>query len=54
MKHGRRPTRRQKAILSTREVDPSVWLIVKNLEDRLEIVHKVTGETKTINLGGYQ
>jgi hypothetical protein len=54
MKHGKRPTRRHKEILAAKNLNPKNWLIVKNLDDRLEVVHKETGNTKTINLGGNQ
>ena len=54
MKHGKKPTRRHKEILSAKKLNPNNWLIVKNLDNRLEVVHRGTGSTKTINLGGNQ
>lgn len=50
MKHGKRLTRKQKEILSDNGLNPNNWLIVKNLDHRLEVVHKESGNLKSINL----
>ncbi|UOQ85670.1 DUF6906 family protein [Gracilibacillus salinarum] len=50
MKHGRRPTRKHKEVLVAENLNPKNWLIVKNLDDRLEVVHKETGNIKIIDL----
>lgn len=50
MKHGKRPTKKHKLILVKHGLHPNKWLVVKNLEDRLEVVSKETGNLKTIHL----
>lgn len=40
MKHGRKPTRQQRILLAKWHLDPQDWLIVKDLSDRLEVVHR--------------
>lgn len=39
MKRGKRPTRQQKLILKKHGKDPDQWLVIKNLPEKLEIVH---------------
>lgn len=48
MKHGRKPTAAQRKLLQKRRLDPSVWLVVKDLPDRLELVHRQSDKTKKI------
>lgn len=50
MKSGKRPTRNQKKFLIQNSLNPANWLIVKNLSKEMLLIHKETGETKTINL----
>lgn len=40
MKHGKKPTRVQKQILSKRKLNPEDWLVVKDTPDQLLLVHK--------------
>ncbi|WP_420830800.1 DUF6906 family protein [Oceanobacillus jordanicus] len=57
MKHGKKPTRRHKDILTSKKLNPNNWLIVKDLahlEQRLVVVHRETGNSKNIHLGGNQ
>lgn len=53
MKHGKRPSLKQKNIIKGAGYNPDNWLIVKNLSDKLVIVHRESGKQKTINLGGF-
>lgn len=48
MKHGLKPTRRQKLAMLEAGVNFKNWLVVKNIDDKLLIVHRETGTTKTI------
>ena len=53
MKHGKNPTRAQKMLMVKRKLDPSMWLVVKDAPDRLELVHRHSDKTtKTIPKGG--
>lgn len=48
MKHGRRPTVRQKKIMKSVGLNHDNWLVVKNFPEELVIVHRDTGRQKTI------
>lgn len=48
MKQGKRPTRRQKQAIIFAGLDPRSWVVVKNLEEELHIVHRETGRLKVI------
>jgi hypothetical protein len=48
MKHGHRPTRRQKSQIKTAGFNPDNWLVVKNLSNQLHLIHRNTGTTKII------
>ena len=52
MKHGVKPTTAQRKLLQKRRLDPAVWLVVKDLPDRLELVHRLSDRTvKTVPKG---
>ena len=40
MKHGKKPTREQKMMLKEAGLVPENWLVVKNMEDHIEVVSK--------------
>lgn len=48
MKHGKNPTVAQKKILKGKGLNPDNWLIIKNLQDRMEIIHRQSMKTRTI------
>lgn len=48
MKAGRRPTRRQKEAIKWAKLNPDNWLVVKNLNDVLHLVHRETGTKRVI------
>lgn len=50
MKQGKRPTRNQMKIIQAAGLNPSNWLIVKNQTHEMQIVHRVSGNLKTIKL----
>lgn len=43
MKHGKRLTLKQKELLQNIGLNPSNWLIVKNLSNKLVLVHREKG-----------
>ena len=49
MKSGKRPTRAQKMTLREHSLSPANWLVVKNLGETLEIVHRTSGNIRTIS-----
>lgn len=49
MKNGKRPTLQHKKIIKSHGLDPSGWLIVKDLQEYLEVVSRV--ELKKIGNG---
>lgn len=46
LKHGKRPTRRQKMLMSDKKLNYSDWLVVKDCEETFVIVHKTLGIIK--------
>lgn len=52
MKHGRKPTVAQRKLMQKWKIDPAVWFVVKDLPDRMELVHRYSDRTtKTIHKG---
>ncbi|MDE8676423.1 DUF6906 family protein [Priestia aryabhattai] len=47
MKNGKRPSKAQKVRMSEEGLNPSEWLVVKNLPHKLEIVNR-RGELKEL------
>ena len=52
MKHGKKPTVRQKKLLQKFKLNPDNWLVVTENKEQITIVQRSTGHTKTINTGG--
>lgn len=48
MKHGKRPTVQQRKLIQSKGLDPSVWLIVKDTPEKMELVHRYSDRTKKI------
>ncbi|ACV64879.1 hypothetical protein Dtox_4212 [Desulfofarcimen acetoxidans DSM 771] len=48
MKQGKRPTRRQKELMSRAKLNPDNWLVVKNLLDCLHLKHRTTGKKRVL------
>lgn len=48
MKHGKNLTRNQKKAVAAAGLNPDNWLVVKNLENRLIVMHRQSGKTRTI------
>lgn len=48
MKHGKNPTVKQKKLLTALKLNYENWLIVKDTPDILVIVHRISGEQRSI------
>ncbi len=48
MKKGLKPTRRQKAAIKAAGLNYDNWLIYKNINDQLHLVHRETGTKRII------
>lgn len=51
MKNGKRPTVRQKKLMTEWHLNYENWLVVKDTSTEMLIVHKATGRTRTIPKG---
>jgi len=51
MKHGKRPTRAQKALMTKWHLNYENWLVVKDTSTEMLIEHRATGKTRTIKKG---
>ena len=49
MKHGKKPTLKQKKLLSKEGLLPEDWLIVKTSERHIEVVHRSSREIRRID-----
>lgn len=48
MKHGKRPTVKQKKLITDEGLDCREWLVTKDTPDMMEIVNRETGKIKEI------
>lgn len=49
MKHGKNPTRQQKKLLTKWKLNPSDWLVERETEDRIVLIHRhFDNKTKTL------
>lgn len=48
MKHGKRPTIKQKQLIKGAGLSPENWLVVKFLPDEMHIVHRYTNQERII------
>lgn len=48
MKNGKNPTVRQKMLIKSCNLNPENWLIYKNIDGRLHLVHRNTGTTRVV------
>lgn len=53
MKHGKRPTKKQKMLMKKAKLNPDNWLVTKNLPDALYIVHRTTGNERVLKVAGF-
>lgn len=45
MKHGKRPTVRQKKLMAEKRLNPDNWLIVKDTPTEMHVVHRYSDKT---------
>jgi hypothetical protein len=48
VKHGLRPSKRQRIAIKAVGLNPDNWLVFKSIEGDLHLVHRETGTTKII------
>jgi hypothetical protein len=48
VKHGKKPTREQRKLLSSKGYEVKCYLVVKNTSDELVILNKETGQAETV------
>lgn len=51
MKHGRKPTVRQRDRIKSAGLNPENWLVTKNLPVSLHLEHRVSGRERVIRQG---
>jgi len=49
---GRKPTRRQRNFIEGKRLNSDNWLVVRNLPDLMELVHRHTFNRRIIKKGG--
>lgn len=48
MKHGKKPTVAQKKLMVKWRLDPTMWLVVKDTPQRMELVHRWSDRTRRV------
>lgn len=48
MKHGKKPTVAQMKLMVKWKLDPTMWFVVKDTPERMELVHRHFEKTKKI------
>lgn len=48
MKHGRKPTLKQKIAIKNNGYNPDNWLVIKKIANELHLVHRYIGTLKKI------
>ena len=48
MKHGKKPTVRQKKYLQSIRLDPDNWLVSEDNRDKLVLIHRFTDQVRII------
>lgn len=48
MKQGKRPTKRQAILIKSCNLNPNNWLVFKNTDGKLHLVHRETGTKRII------
>lgn len=48
MKHGKRPTRRQKILVKSMRLNPDNWFVEREDKSGMIIIHRDTGNVKVI------
>ncbi|WP_353053736.1 DUF6906 family protein [Bacillus thuringiensis] len=48
MKNGKKPTKREKILIKSQNLNPENWLIYKKVEGELHLVHRHTNSIRVI------
>lgn len=48
MKHLKAPNKKQKIFIESNHLNPNNWLIERNMDDEMVIVHRVSGKVRHI------
>ena len=48
MKNGKNPTKRQKMLIKSCNLNPDNWLVYKVIDGRLHLIHRATGTTRKV------
>lgn len=48
MKQGKRPTRRQKTLIRSFNLNPANWLVERESPSHMSIVHRTSGNLKSL------
>jgi hypothetical protein len=48
MKHGCKPTREQRKLIQQWNLDPAVWLVVKDTSTEMVLIHRHSDKTKRV------
>lgn len=48
MKHGKKPTRKQKELISSSGLQPLNWLVCRDTSELMEIEHRISGKHRII------
>ncbi|PWW06293.1 hypothetical protein DFQ01_103195 [Paenibacillus cellulosilyticus] len=51
MKQGKRPTRKQKELMSAYKLHPDNWLVLSDTPQELLLLNRVKGTTRTVRKG---
>ncbi len=54
MKHGKKPTRKQKMLIKSARLNCENWLVVKDTAEELVIQNRQTDKTRTIRKALYK
>jgi hypothetical protein len=47
LKHGKKPTRKQKQAIAAKKLNYNNWLVVKDSTEVFEIVHRISGKIRS-------
>jgi len=50
LKHGKKPTKKQKLAIAAAKLNPNNWLITKNLPGELHLQHRFTGRPRVLKV----
>lgn len=48
MKQGKRPNRRQREFIKSKRLNDDNWLVTKDLNEVMQVVHRVSGQIRLL------